>query len=289
MRLALAFIPLAAALAQPPIFTADRVLPSGGVRPTQLAPGMWISIYGDHLGPATPCTGNADMRNRETPSSARPHQSFSETLIFPTELCGVQVFLAGRAAGLQYAGDKQINFKVPQETPIAGEAELKVVYAGQSHSVTLRVGLETVALSLDSPAHAAGPVWLRIDPPFGWYDSVRYPIQIEPWNFGCQEIEVRRDGRPLPRTLPFVLVAPSWADCPAARWASPDIPPPTPAACRSISSTASIALAFTKSDTRAWTSSRKSLCNLSGRESRFFPSTPSPQLPLRCHPTLSKS
>jgi hypothetical protein len=46
MRLCLAFAPLAFALAQPPTFAADRVLPSGGSRPTTLAPGMAISIYG---------------------------------------------------------------------------------------------------------------------------------------------------------------------------------------------------------------------------------------------------
>jgi hypothetical protein len=199
MRFWLAAVPLAAALAQPPTFTADRVLPSGGSRPSKLAPGMFISIYGDHLGPETPCTGNADTQRKETPSAARPNQSFAETLIFPTELCGVQVFLAGRAAGLQYAADKQINFKVPQETAVEGEVELKVVYRGESHSVNLRVGLENAALSLDRPAHAGGPVWLRVDPPFGWYDSVRYPVQIEPWNFGCQDIEVRRGGQALPR------------------------------------------------------------------------------------------
>lgn len=199
MRIWLAAVPLVAALAQPPMFVADRVLPSGGSRPAKLAPGMFVSIYGDHLGPEAPCTGNADTQRKETPSPARPRQSFAETLIFPTELCGVQVFLAGRPAGLQYAGDKQINFKVPQEIAVDGEVELKVVYGGQSHAVRLRVGLENVALSLDPPAHAGGPVWLRIDPPFGWYDSVRYPVQVEAWNFGCQEIEVRRGGQTLPR------------------------------------------------------------------------------------------
>jgi hypothetical protein len=160
---------------------------------------MFLSIYGEHLGPVPSCTGNADTRRKESPAAARPNQSFAETLIFPTELCGVQVFLAGRAAGLQYASDSQINFKVPQDSPVEGEAELKVVFRGQEHSVKLRVGLENAALSLDVPAHAGGPIWLRIDPPFGWYDTVRYPVQIEPWNFGCQEIEVRRDGQPLPR------------------------------------------------------------------------------------------
>jgi hypothetical protein len=199
MRLWLALTPLAAALAQPPNFVADRVLPSGGSRPTKLAPGMPVSIYGDRLGPIASCTGNADTTRRETPSPARPRQSHVETLIFPTELCGVQVFLAGRPAGILYVSDTQINFKVPQETPVEGEAELKVVFRGQEHSVKLPVGLDNVAISLDQPAHSGGPVWLRIDPPLGWQDTVRYPVRIQPWEFGCQEIEVRRNGQPLPR------------------------------------------------------------------------------------------
>ena len=201
MRILLALAPLALAWAQPPTFSADRVLPSGGQRLAALAPGMLISIYGDHLGPAQGCTGNADTQRKETPSPTRPHQSFAETLIFPTELCGVQVFLADRAAGLLYAQEKQINFKVPQESPVQGVAELRVVYRGEAASVKLRVGLETAALSVDGEARVGGPVWIRIDPPFGWYDTVRYPVSLDPADFGCNEIEVRRDGQPLPRMV----------------------------------------------------------------------------------------
>jgi len=89
------------------------------------------------------------------------------------------VFLAGRNTGLQYASDKQINFQVPPGSPVERAAELKVVYRGQEHSVTLRVGLEKAGLSLDARAHAGGPVWLRIAEPFASYDTVRYPVQIE--------------------------------------------------------------------------------------------------------------
>ena len=181
MRFGLAVLLPAVALAQPPSFTQDQVRPALGNRPANLAPGMWVSIYGEHLGPAATCNGDArDGR-------------------FPTELCGVQVFLAGRTTGLQYASDKQINFQVPPGSVVEGEAELRVVYRSQEHSVTLRIGLEKAGLSLDAPAHAGGPVWLRIAEPFGSYDSVRYPVQIEPWNFGCQEVEVRRGGQLLPR------------------------------------------------------------------------------------------
>jgi hypothetical protein len=195
----LALLVIAPVYGEAPHFAADRVLPSGGARPVTLAPGMLISIYGDHLGPASSCIGNADTGWRETPSPARPRQSYVETLIYPTELCGVQVFLADRAAGLLYVSDSQINFKVPQESPVAGEAELEVVIGGQKHAVKVPLGLETVALSLERPAHVGGPVWLRINSPYGWDAFVRYPIGIQPWDFGCQEIEVERKGAPLPK------------------------------------------------------------------------------------------
>ena len=183
MRFWLTLIPLAAAIAQPPTFTAGRVLPSGSSRPAKLTPGMLTSIYGEHLGPAQPCTSTMDPA----------------TLAYPTELCGVRVLLAGRAAGLLYASEKQINFQVPPDSLTDGEAELKVITRGGSHSVKLPAGRETTSLSLDVPARVGGPVWLRIDPPARWGDTVRYPVQIEPWNFGCHDIEVSRNGQLLPR------------------------------------------------------------------------------------------
>src|SRR5215831_18714190 len=90
MRLGLVLLLPAVALAQAPSFTSESVRPSGGARPAKLAPGMWVSIYGTHLGPASTCNGDA------------------RDGVFPTELCGVQVFLAGRAVGLQFASDRQI-------------------------------------------------------------------------------------------------------------------------------------------------------------------------------------
>jgi len=54
-------------------------------------PGMLVSIYGTGLGPREGCIGQADAKKRETPNPLRPDQSFVETLIYPKELCGVQV------------------------------------------------------------------------------------------------------------------------------------------------------------------------------------------------------
>ncbi len=141
----IASLALAAALQSqpvPPTFEPEAVVPSNGYHPVPLAPGLLISIYGSHLGPATGCIGKADTQRRETPSPLRPKQSDVETLIYPRQLCDVQVFVGGIASGLLYVQEKQINFKVPQETPIEGTTELRVVYKGQSsRPVTLPLGL----------------------------------------------------------------------------------------------------------------------------------------------------
>ena len=201
MRIWLGLVPLVAALAQAPSFRADRVLPSGSDQPVPLAPGMLISIYGERLGPASACVANADTHRTETPNAARPVQSFAETLIFPLELCGVRVSVAGLPAGLLYVSEKQINFKVPQDSPLSGMTELKVEYQGLSSAVTLPAGLETTSLSVEGEARVGGPVWIRVKVPFGYGGLVQYPVRTQPGDFGCNELEVRRNGVTLPRLV----------------------------------------------------------------------------------------
>uniref|UniRef100_Q01Q32 Uncharacterized protein n=1 Tax=Solibacter usitatus (strain Ellin6076) TaxID=234267 RepID=Q01Q32_SOLUE len=162
-----------------PSFRADRVLPSGSARQAPLAPGMLVSIYGDHLGPTTQCS-----------ATDRP--------IYPTELCGVQVFLAGKPAGLLYVSENQINFKVPQDVPLTGDSELKVLHQQQTGTAQVRVGLESTSLSVEGEARVGAPVWIHIATPFGWNSVVQYPVSARPNDFGCNDIEVRRNGVLLP-------------------------------------------------------------------------------------------
>ena len=203
MRIAVLVLSAGIAQAQSgvPTFRADRVLPAGGDRPVQLAPGMLVSIYGTDLGPRAACIGQADTKKRETPSPVRPDQAFVETLIYPTELCGVQVMFGETPSGLLYVQDGQINFKVPQDAPMDGTAPVRVVHHGRSSAaVEMRLGLEVASLSLEQPAHVGGPVWVRIQaPPFPWYGDVQYPVGVHPADFGCHEVEVRRNGTLLPR------------------------------------------------------------------------------------------
>ena len=182
-----------------PSFEAGRVLPSGGDRAVPLAPGLLISIYGDHLGPNNACEGFADTQRRETPNPLRPNQIFASTLIYPKVLCETQVLVGEVPAGLLYVQERQINFKVPQETPVEGTAEIRVIYRGQSsRGVRLPLGLDSAAISLESSARVGMPVWLKLSM-FGLEASVQYPFDIHPAGFGCHEVDVRRDGKPLPR------------------------------------------------------------------------------------------
>lgn len=62
----------------------------------------------------------------------------------------------------------------------------------------------TVRLRLQAPARAGLPIWLCVDAPTPYV--VRYPYGPWPWELGSNEVEFRRDGRPLPsaaRPSPF--------------------------------------------------------------------------------------
>lgn len=185
-----------------PSFEARQVL--YGARQVPLAPGLGLSIYGKNLGPATGCAGEADPQRRETPNPLRPNQTDLETRIYPTELCETQVFIAGVPAGLLYVQAGQINFKTPQGIPTQGRVEIRVVYKGQSSApVMLPAGIAITTASLEQPARVGGPVWLKVTLPYDFDSSIQYPFMIFPAAFGCNQIEVRRDGRLLPRIANF--------------------------------------------------------------------------------------
>ena len=100
-----------------------------------------------------------------------------------------------------YIQEGQINFKVPQEAPKDGTAPLRVVYQGRSSAaVEMHLGLEVPTLSLEQPAHVGGPVWVHIQlPAFPHYGNLQYPVGLAPADFGCHQVEVRRNGTLLPR------------------------------------------------------------------------------------------
>jgi uncharacterized protein (TIGR03437 family) len=74
-----------------------------------------ISIYGPHIGPATPATATAD------PSGA-----------LPTSLAGVQVLINGVAMPLLYVSDSQINAVAPQSATPNSSMTVRIVSNGVS-------------------------------------------------------------------------------------------------------------------------------------------------------------
>src|SRR6202162_556693 len=160
-----------------------------------------MSIYGQHLAPSDGrCPSSADPQRRETPNPRRPDQRFADTSVYPTELCGVQVFIGDKPAGLLYVSEKQINFKIPQDAPEGGSVAIRVVRMGQSSApVTMEAGFEKTVISLEQPAYTGMPVWLKVELPFE-LGTIQYPYSLGPAGFGCNEVEVRKQGKLL--TLP---------------------------------------------------------------------------------------
>jgi uncharacterized protein (TIGR03437 family) len=78
-------------------------------------PGELISIYGPHIGPATPVTATANAAG-----------------FLPTSLAGVQVLCNGVAAPLLYVSDSQINAVAPQGAEPDSSMTVQIV----SNSVT---------------------------------------------------------------------------------------------------------------------------------------------------------
>src|SRR5581483_8975778 len=179
-RVAFLLLGTVAWAADPPEFTAAGV--ALGARPARmLVPGRLLTIYGTNLGPAPGRCGEA------IPLSA-----------YPTQFCGTRVLLGDMPAQLLYVSDKQINFKVPQDLP-AGLTAVRVTYDGQaSRPVEMQAGFETTTVALEGPAFSGMPVWVKIDLPADFGDSIRYPFNLGPAGLGCHQLELRRDGQEIP-------------------------------------------------------------------------------------------
>src|SRR4051812_7188483 len=82
----------------------DRIIPSMGQSAVPLSPGELFSVYGTGLGPLGACEGLADV-TRMQPVPEPRFRWRTEMLIYPEQLCGVQVMVAGKRAGLLYVHD----------------------------------------------------------------------------------------------------------------------------------------------------------------------------------------
>jgi hypothetical protein len=171
--------------------------------PDPLAPGIVMSLYGSHLGPGHSCEGFAIPNQHQTPSPLRPQQSGMETAIYPEELCGVQVFVNNTPAGLLYVHEKQINFKAPQDTPMSGTGQIRVVYESRSSQpVPVKLGLGLPTVSLKNPAYVGLPVWVEIQfPSYQRNRQINYPLNTLPADFKCHRLELRHNGVLVPQSM----------------------------------------------------------------------------------------
>lgn len=166
-----------AAQTTPPTVNLNGVIRSDTNRPGLLPPGSVFSIWGHGFGPAAGCKGAA------------------------LELCGVQVLLDGEPIEVQYAQEVQINARMPDTAPSQPRSRIVVVSSGRrSDPVEVRRLPDTATIALDGVARVNGPVWIHVElsPTLG----VSYPPMARPWDFACDEFEVRKDGKllsPLPQ------------------------------------------------------------------------------------------
>ncbi len=196
----LCLVPLCAQTPRP-TFRADRVIPSFGDTPLMLAPGMLVSIYGSYLGPAVGCQGYGDQQRVETLPADNPFGIWERMAIYPQRLCEVQVMIGDLAAGLTWVQADQINFQVPKNVPFNASAPLRVIYEGAaSDAVPLRFGLERMTITQDEPAYAGTAVWVRVHTANDLQAPLQFPFRRDPLRLACENVEVRRNGMPLPRT-----------------------------------------------------------------------------------------
>jgi hypothetical protein len=170
---------IAAAADSPPEFSAAGV--ARGIQPAgMVVPDTFLTIYGSNLG------------------APRCRAAFLVST-YPRDFCGTRVLIGAMPAELLFVSDKQINFKVPQDAPRDGTVDIRVVYNGQSsRPVSMKAGFEQTTVSLDGPAYTDMPVWLKIALPFEFTGSIRYPFISGQAGFGCNRVEVRRNGQMLP-------------------------------------------------------------------------------------------
>jgi uncharacterized protein (TIGR03437 family) len=114
----------------PPLLPA--ILP-GGIAPTTIQPGEWVSIYGNNLATSTATwTGN-----------------------FPTSLGGASVTINGKAAYLSYASPGQINVQAPADTATGPVPVVVITPAGVAKSTATLAAFSPEFFLLDG-THVAG-------------------------------------------------------------------------------------------------------------------------------------
>lgn len=167
-------IALCAAAQAPPSPTINQngIIRSDTSREGLLPPGIVFSIYGHGFGPLAGCKGAA------------------------LELCGIQVLIDDKPIEVQYAQEAQINARMLDTQPSQPVSRLVVISGGRrSDPVEVRRLPEIATIAPDGIARVDGPVWIRVE--LSPTTGVSYPSMARPWDFACDEFEVRKGGKPV--------------------------------------------------------------------------------------------
>jgi hypothetical protein len=148
----MAILGISAFAADPPPEFPPGGVTQGSESARILTPGAGMSIYGSHLGPIPGCSASADPTLRETINPRNPNPNFANLSVYPKELCGVQVLIGDKPAGLLYVSDKQINFKIPQDSPESSTVNLRIMRQGLSSApVRFEAGFGKTSISRPNP------------------------------------------------------------------------------------------------------------------------------------------
>ncbi len=165
-----------------PRINVGGVIPNRPGIPQPVRPGVEVSIYGQHLGPKTGCTAGAG--------------GWSDV----KQLCGTAVTVGGLPAALLYVQERQINARVPFNVPTEGMVPFVVTREGRaSPAAPVRFAPYSAAIRLSGKAYVNMPVWVEVHLPDPLWHSLRYPVRIDPADFGGHQFEMRRHGVLLPQ------------------------------------------------------------------------------------------
>jgi uncharacterized protein (TIGR03437 family) len=87
----------------PPSISATNGVVNGASFSSGIAPGAWVSIFGDNLAPTTRTWRSDEIVNGK----------------LPTSLDGVSASINGKPAAVYFISPKQLNVQVPDDTPPA--------------------------------------------------------------------------------------------------------------------------------------------------------------------------
>lgn len=183
MRIALLFLFASLCFGQRPTFTPDSIVASPPILSrSALGPGSFATIYGIHLGPFIPWLAQ----------SARSPPP-------------VTVLVNGRTAKVHFASDRQLNVILPDGLPENSVAEFVVAHSGLSSEPVRRVvHITRSRIVVPERSYVGEPVWLAIKPPLP-SSAPRYPFSAVPNDFGCHDLELRRNSNPMRRRIHLPL------------------------------------------------------------------------------------